>query len=120
MGRSAYDEISEGHNRLMDNLQAQWDARYRRGETPWDSGITPPEVVSFFEEQGPAQNGLALDLGCGTGTNVLWLARHGLHVIGVELAGNGLVKARYRLSVVEALVRRRIHLHPEVGLGNPE
>ena len=39
---------------------------------PWDSGISPPELLEFIE-QHPA--GRAIDLGCGTGTNVVTLAQ---------------------------------------------
>ena len=48
---------------------------------PWDSGITPPEVYDFLESNPP---GRALDLGCGTGTNVLTMARLGWQVTGID------------------------------------
>ena len=35
---------------------------------PWDTGVTPPELVRFVSAHSP---GRALDLGCGTGTNVV-------------------------------------------------
>ena len=47
---------------------------------PWDSGITPPELYEFIASHPP---GRAIDLGCGTGTNVLALAPNGWHVTGV-------------------------------------
>src|SRR5689334_21905005 len=37
---------------------------------PWDSGISPPELLEFIQTH-PA--GKAIDLGCGTGTNVITL-----------------------------------------------
>jgi hypothetical protein len=44
------------------------------GKPPWDTGIPPPELMEFIAHHPP---GRALDLGCGTGTNVITLARHG-------------------------------------------
>ena len=48
---------------------------------PWDSGVSPPELFEFMAEH-PA--GRAIDLGCGTGTNVITLAEHGWQVTGLD------------------------------------
>lgn len=48
---------------------------------PWDSGISPPELMEFLEQHNP---GRALDLGCGTATNVITLAQHGWEVTGID------------------------------------
>ena len=58
---------------------------------PWDSGITPPELWQFIREN---PSGRAIDLGCGTGTNAITLARHGWHVTGVDFAGAAIERAR--------------------------
>jgi len=61
---------------------------------PWDTGITPPEVVEAIEAPNGLPPGRALDLGCGTGTNSLYLARHGWQVVGVDFAGMAIRIAR--------------------------
>jgi hypothetical protein len=40
-----------------------WEDRYRTGLTPWDTRITPPEVVQFWQEHAVLPGSLALDLG---------------------------------------------------------
>jgi SAM-dependent methyltransferase len=60
---------------------------------PWDSGIVPPEVEAFIREH-PA--GRALDLGCGTGTSSLALARAGWAVIGVDFVSRAIKIAKQK------------------------
>ena len=63
---------------------------------PWDTGITPPEVVEAIEGPNALTPGRALDLGCGTGANSLYFARHGWQVVGVDLAVTAIRRARRR------------------------
>lgn len=48
---------------------------------PWDTGISPPELLGFIDKHPP---GRAIDIGCGTGTNVITLAQAGWQVTGVD------------------------------------
>jgi SAM-dependent methyltransferase len=68
-----------------------FERAYRRGRAAWDTGVTPPEVV---EEVSAMEPGRALDLGCGTGTNVLWLAQHGWTAVGVDRSATAIESAR--------------------------
>lgn len=86
---------------LKDRLRrGRWgfEWRYWRGKTPWDTQITPPEVMEFI---GSAPPGKALDLGCGTGTNAITLARHGWQVTGVDFAPRAIRMARRKAAAVK-------------------
>lgn len=72
-----------------------FDLRYLRGRAPWDTGVTPPEVVDLIEG-ARLPPGRALDLGCGTGTNTIYLARHGWEVVGVDFSAVAIRRARRR------------------------
>ena len=58
---------------------------------PWDSGITPPELFEFIQSH-PA--GCAIDIGCGTGTNVVTLAKTGWQVTGFDFAARAIQLAK--------------------------
>lgn len=57
----------------------------------WDTGVTPPELNNFIQQHPP---GRSLDLGCGTATNVIWLAEKGWHASGVDFASRAIAKGR--------------------------
>lgn len=65
------------------------------GKPPWDTGETPPELYNFIQQHPP---GHAIDLGCGTGTNLLALGQAGWLVTGVDFAIQAVAKARRKLA----------------------
>lgn len=69
-----------------------WDASYHAGPAPWDTGQPQPAVVRLAA--AGAFVGAVIDAGCGTGENALYLAAHGLSVIGVDVAETALALAR--------------------------
>ena len=68
---------------------------YAVGQIPWNSGIPAPELARFVASHPP---GRALDLGCGTGTNVIYLADHGWQATGVDFVPGAIAQARRRLT----------------------
>lgn len=72
-------------------LPGWWDLAYRSG-APWDSGLPADELVELVQS-GRMKAGRALDIGCGTGTNVLYLAEKGFDVSGVDISKVAIRKA---------------------------
>jgi cyclopropane fatty-acyl-phospholipid synthase-like methyltransferase len=70
-----------------------FDLRYLLGRPPWDTAVTPPELVELVEGGG-LPPGQVLDLGCGTGTNCIYLARHDWEVVGVDFSILAIRRAR--------------------------
>lgn len=64
-------------------------------QPPWDTGISPPELLEFIEKHEP---GRAIDIGCGTGTNMITLAKAGWQVTGVDFAPRAIKLARQKLK----------------------
>ena len=60
------------------------------GNPPWDTGKTPPELEAFIQAHTA---GRALDLGCGTGTNAIYMAQHGWEVTAVDFVWRAIHKA---------------------------
>jgi cyclopropane fatty-acyl-phospholipid synthase-like methyltransferase len=69
----------------LDGSSWSFDLQYLLSRPPWDTEVTPPELVELIEG-GELPPGQALDLGCGTGTNCIYLARHGWEVVGVDFS----------------------------------
>ena len=65
------------------------------GQPKWDTGISPPELLDFIQHHKPAR---AIDIGCGTGTNVITLAKAGWQVTGVDFAPRAIRLAKQKLS----------------------
>ena len=64
-------------------------------QPPWDTGISPPELLEFIQTHPP---GRAIDIGCGTGTNVITLARAGWQVTGIDFAPRAIRLARRKIT----------------------
>ena len=65
------------------------------GQPRWDTGISPPELFDFIETHKPAR---AIDIGCGTGTNLITLAKAGWQVTGVDFAPRAIRLAKQKIK----------------------
>ncbi len=78
---------------------------YRLGITPWDQDHVPAELTALIEGPTALATGLALDIGCGTGTQSVYLAQHGWQVTGIDAVPNALARAQQRADAARVSVR---------------
>jgi SAM-dependent methyltransferase len=77
--------------------QTFWNDRYATKDTPWDSGRPSAELARVLDER---QNkpGDVLEIGCGTGTNAIFLAQRGFNVTDVDISSLAIEQARKRAA----------------------
>jgi SAM-dependent methyltransferase len=95
----------------------EWNDRYRDGILPWDTGQPSSELQRVLRRNS-IQPCRALELGCGTGTNSVWLAQQGFEVTGIDLAPLAVERAEQRAHAagvkVHFVVADVLHL-PDPG-----
>ncbi|GLI29545.1 MULTISPECIES: class I SAM-dependent methyltransferase [Brachybacterium] len=67
-----------------------WEQRYSGSERVW-SGKVNATMASVVAELSP---GTAIDLGCGEGGDVLWLAEQGWTALGLDISATAVGRAR--------------------------
>lgn len=68
-----------------------YQVMYRYFTAPWEIG--PRQELVELVASGALRPCRAIDLGCGTGANAIFLAQHGFEVTGVDFAPAGIEKA---------------------------
>lgn len=79
---------------------------------PRARGTPNPTLV---DTAGALEPGTALDLGCGRGEDVLWLAREGWRVLGVDASGVAVAQAQDAAAQEGLADRVRVEQHDLAG-----
>src|SRR5215218_10286438 len=87
MSRHEHEPIDAGAAEMFE--PASWEERYSGEQKVW-SGNPNPQLVAEASALAP---GTALDVGCGEGGDVTWLAQQGWRVTGADFSANGLARA---------------------------
>ncbi len=87
-----------------------WDLTYREGTPVWETGRPSAELARFLDEKRiggvPAKRvGSALDVGCGTGADAIYMVRRGLEVTAVDSSPTAIERARVRAEMEDFLPR---------------
>jgi len=78
-------------------VEDRFKGRYEANDTPWDIGQPDFNLVQTVTST-PINPCKALDIGCGTGDNAIWLAKHGFNVIGIDTSEIAIKKAEEKAS----------------------
>lgn len=70
-----------------------WDSAYESGHVPWDPGHYDGHLPRVVEEQEIAPCRV-VDIGCGTGKSIVWLAEQGFDCTGIEIAPTAIRMAK--------------------------
>ena len=74
-----------------------WNERYVQRNTPWDTGRPSSELQRILREHEIVR-GRALELGCGTGTNAVFLAQQGFDVTAMDISPLAIEQARAKVD----------------------
>jgi len=79
-------------------MENHFEERYKTGNTPWDHGTPDVNLIDMVTMK-PIPKCKALDIGCGTGNNSIWLAQNQFEVTGCDISSTAIEKARKKASM---------------------
>lgn len=78
-----------------------WNQHYRDNQLPWENGqvdIHLPKVIKKHE----IEKGKALEIGCGTGINAMWLAQQGFTLSALDISPHAISQAKMKHAATES------------------
>ena len=75
------------------SVNKRFKERYKAGNTPWDIGKPDFNLIETVTKI-PIKSCKALDIGCGTGDNSIWLAQKQFQVTGTDVSEIAIEKAK--------------------------
>ncbi len=74
-------------------VEKRYKERYEARDTPWDIGKPDFNLIQTVTTR-PIEPCKALDIGCGTGDNAIWLSQQNFHVLGIDTSEIAIEKAK--------------------------
>jgi len=81
--------------------EKRFKERYEAGDTPWDIGKPDFNLIQTVTPT-PIKPCQALDIGCGTGDNAIWLSQQNFQVLGIDTSEIAIEKAKEKASKANA------------------
>jgi cyclopropane fatty-acyl-phospholipid synthase-like methyltransferase len=77
------------------NQGTKWEEQYKNTleRLPWDIGSPAPELQAAFDELALGGK-VVLEIGCGTGTNAIWMAQQGCRVVATDISPTAIAAAK--------------------------
>ena len=74
-------------------VEKHFKERYEARDTPWDIGKPDFNLIQAVTTR-PIKPCKALDIGCGTGDNAIWLSQQNFHVLGIDTSEIAIERAK--------------------------
>ncbi|OQX72556.1 MAG: methyltransferase type 11 [Bacteroidetes bacterium 4484_249] len=78
-------------------MEDRFNKRYISGDLPWNIERPDFNLVNVVQSF-PVKSCRALDVGCGTGDNAIWLIKQGFEVTGVDLSEKAIEIAKEKVK----------------------
>lgn len=101
--------------------QVVYRVLYRVGLVFWQRNAPPDDLVALIEGPSALPAGRALELGCGTGIDSVYLATRGWDVTAVDMVPKALAAARRGAStagVTPRFIEGDVTRLPDLGVGD--
>lgn len=107
-GATTFDRDTQSDKRSQATAQKSigerdFDKAYTSGRPPWDIGEPQPAFVALAD--AGRITGKVLDVGCGTGENVVFLSQRGLDVLGIDVSSMAIAEARTKALARQVVAR---------------
>jgi methyl halide transferase len=103
-GRHALEFASSDNAAMPGPTRDFWQQRFVQQQTPWDRGAPGPQLLRWIDEGVIAPGQSIAVPGCGSGHDVLALARAGCAVTGIDYAEAAVALTRAQLGAHRATV----------------
>jgi len=78
-------------------VEDRFNEHYKEGSAPWDIGKPDFNLIQVVTAT-PIAPCKTLEIGCGTGDNIMWLSQQGFLVVGVDASEIAIEKAREKTA----------------------
>ncbi|MDM7893180.1 class I SAM-dependent methyltransferase [Curtobacterium caseinilyticum] len=114
--RHGHEQVDAPDRTTAASAQDWWEARYAERDGIWSGRVN--DVLAGVAADLPRGGARALDLGCGEGGDVVWLAEHGWTATGVDLSSTAVARAALAAEVA-GVADRTAFVAADLGTWEP-